>query len=123
MLEAKKGKIDIDFFKNIIQKNEVTEWARGLSGVKRYQYQVDKISGWFLHFFAYDSKRDVYLRDSVKVSELDDLASQVLDVPFSFYSEKEKKSYNLKYEVGFIGCEQNEKYEISPVTGWFITEK
>ena len=51
MLEAKKGKIDIDFFKNIIQKNEVTEWARGLSGVKRYQYQVDKISGWFLHFF------------------------------------------------------------------------
>lgn len=123
MLEAKKGKIDIDFFKNIIQKKEVTEWASGMSGIGGHEYQVDKISGWFLHFFPYDSNGDLYLRDSVEVSKLDDFASQVLDVPFTFNSEKEKKSYNLQYKVGFVGCKQNEKHEISPVTGWFITEK
>ena len=123
MLEAKKGKIDIDFFKNIIQKKEVTEWASGMSGIGGHEYQVDKISGWFLHFFPYDSKGYLDLRDSVEVSELDDFANQVLDVPFSFYSQKEKKSYNLQYKVGFVGCKQNEKHEISPVTGWFITEK
>jgi len=44
-------------------------------------------------------------------------------MPFTFNSEKEKKSYNLQYKVGFVGCKQNEKHEISPVTGWFITEK
>ena len=85
--------------------------------------QVDKISGWFLHFFPYNSNGDVNLRDSVEVSKMDDFAKQVLDVPFSFDSEKEKKSYNLQYNVGFVGCEQNEKHEIIPVTGWFITEK
>ena len=122
MLEAKKGKIDIDFFKNIIQKKEVTEWAGRKSGIG-HEYQVDKISGWFLHFFPYNSKGDLYLRDSVEVSKLDDFAKQVLDVPFSFYSQKEKKSYDLQYKVGFVGCKQNEKHEISPVTGWFITEK
>ena len=79
MLEAKKGKIDIDFFKNIIQKKEVTEWASGMSGIGGHEYQVDKISGQFLHFFPYDSNGDLYLRDSVKVSKLDDFASQVLD--------------------------------------------
>ena len=123
MLEAKKGKIDIDFFKNIIQKKEVTEWAGRKSGRGGYKIQVDKISGWFLHFFPYNSNGDVNLRDSVEVSKMDDFAKQVLDVPFSFDSEKEKKSYNLQYNVGFVGCEQNEKHEIIPVTGWFITEK
>ena len=123
MLEAKKGKIDIDFFKNIIQKKEVTEWAGRKSGRGGHKIQVDKISGWFLHFFPYDSNGDVNLRDSVEVSKMDDFAKQVLDVPFSFDSEKEKKSYNLQYNVGFVGCEQNEKHEIIPVTGWFITEK
>jgi len=123
MLDAKKGKIDIDFFKNIIQKKEVTEWAMRLSGIKSYQYQVDKISGWFLNFFPYNSKEDLYLRDSVEVSKLNDFASQILEVPFSFYSEKEKKSYDLQYKVGFFGCEQNKKHEISPVTGWLITKQ
>ena len=123
MLEAKRGKIDIEFFKNIIQKKEVTERAIGVCGQEGPKHQVNKISGWFLHFFAYDSNGNRYLRDSVKVSELNDFASQVLDVPFSFYSEKEKVSYNLQYHVGFVGCEQNEKHEINPVTGWYITEK
>ena len=41
-----------------------------------------------MKFFADNSKEYKYLRDSVKVSEFDDFASQVLDVPFSFYKEK-----------------------------------
>ena len=27
----------------------------------------------------------------------------------------------MKYQVGFIGCDQNEKKEVSPVQGWIVS--
>ena len=56
MIEAKEGKIDIDYFKNMIQKKEVTEQKRGPSGMHPHQVQVDYISGWILNFYAYYSE-------------------------------------------------------------------
>ena len=56
MIEAKKGNIDIKYFKNFIQKDEVTEYIPH-SGRAR-EHQVDEISGWFLSFFAYLNKVD-----------------------------------------------------------------
>ena len=44
MIEAKEGKIDIKFFKNIIQKDEVTELIPHSGRPKKSQ--VDEISGW-----------------------------------------------------------------------------
>ena len=45
MIEAKEGKIDIKFFKNIIQKDEVTELIPHSRRAKKSQ--VDEISGFF----------------------------------------------------------------------------
>ena len=87
MAEAKKGKIDTYFFKNIIQQSEVTEWAGGLSGRGGHDIKVDIISGWFLSFFAYDSKGNKLEKDSIKINELSSLADQMLNVPFEFYSQ------------------------------------
>ena len=52
MIEAKEGKIDVKYFKNIIQNNEITE-TRSVSSTKMLEVQVDYISGWILNFFAY----------------------------------------------------------------------
>ena len=27
----------------------------------------------------------------------------------------------MKYKVGFVGCDQNDKNEVFPVQGWFIS--
>ena len=37
MAEAKEGKIDVNYFKNIIQKKEVTETKHGPSGIRKYE--------------------------------------------------------------------------------------
>jgi len=47
MVEAKEGKIDKDYFMNMIQKKEVTEIEYGLSGMDEWEVQVDYLSGWF----------------------------------------------------------------------------
>ena len=53
MIEAKEGKIDVDYFKNMVQNKEETEYKAGLSGMGGYSYKVDHLSGWFLNFYAY----------------------------------------------------------------------
>ena len=45
MVEAKKGKVDVDYFKNMIQSKEKTEHKSGLSGIGGYDYKVDHLSG------------------------------------------------------------------------------
>ena len=132
MVEAKEGKIDVDYFKNIVQKKEVTERKPGLSGMGSYDVKVDHISGWFLQFFAYytdsngfDDKIQKFTKDSLKVENFGDLAEQMLIVPLDITDES-GKTHSLKYKVGFIGCAQNKNHEVIPVQGWYvspITEK
>ena len=43
MIEAKEGKIDVEHFKNIIQKNEVTVIKYGLCGGSEYEAKIDNI--------------------------------------------------------------------------------
>ena len=124
MIEAKEGKIDVDYFKNMVQKKEETEYKSGLSGRGGRYYQVDHLSGWFLNFFAYigygrGSYRPFDL-PSLKVKDFEKFPSQMLTVPFKIV-DVNKKEYLMKYKVGFIGCDQNEKKEVYPVTGWIVS--
>ena len=124
MIEAKEGKIDNDYFKNMIQKKEVTEIRIGQSGGK-YGVKVDYIYGWFLHFFAYLNKNGEikkFIDDSLKVEDFKDLASQLLIVPFKIIEVKNNnKEYLMKYKVGFVGCDQNEYNEVFPIQGWIVS--
>ena len=56
----------------------------------------------------------------MKVDDFNDLANQMLVVPFKL-TDVNQNEYELKYKVGFIGCAQNKKNEISPVQGWFVS--
>ena len=121
MAEAKEGKIDVDFFKNFVQKKEVIEMVYGLSGMEEGEEKFDYVSGWLLHFFAYFNDERRFLLDSMKVEKFEKLANQMLIVPFTVKDEVHNKTYLMKYKVGFVGCHQNEKNEVFPVQGWFVS--
>ena len=122
MIDAKKGNIDINYFKDIIQKNEVFEnTAHGCIQLEK----VDKVTGWILDFFAYKknlkNKFERFSSRSLIVEDFNQLAGQMLMVPFTIKEEITGKTYNMKYNVGFIGCDQNEKKEVIPVQGWVVS--
>ena len=122
MIQAKKGNVDANYFKNIIQNKEKTEYKPGLSGMGGSDVKVDYISGWFLDFFAYWSVNDNYIpfkKKEIKVENFSRFPNQILTVPFKIIDDN--NTHEMKYSVGFIGCDQNEKYEVSPVTGWIVS--
>ena len=126
MAEAKEGKIDVNYFKNIIQKKEVTETTSGPSGRGKYEVKYDYISGWFLKFFAYskrysDGRYIKFEKDTIKVEDFKTLANQMLIVPFTIEDEVHKKTYEMKYKVGFVGCDQNENKQVFPIQGWIVS--
>ena len=123
MVDAKKGKIDNNYFRDIIKKNEVTGTIQ--IGCVPKEGKVDNITGWILDFFAYEKgENDIPKRfdeKSLKATEFDRLASQMLEVPFNMFEQISNKTYEMKYIVGFIGCDQNEKKEVIPVQGWVVS--
>ena len=121
MIEAKKGNIDNNYFKNFVQNSEITEKRRDGCSISFYEVKVDFITGWILDFFAYDNNGERFSDKSLEVSKLSDLASQIITVPFTIIEEITQKEYNMKYKVGFFGCDQNETNEVFPVQGWIVS--
>ena len=117
MIEAKNGNIDNNYFKDIIQKNEATDYIPDCP--RPSEIKVDNITGWILDFFAYDQEGYEVCRDHLKPEDIEKLASQLLIVPFKVCSKN--FSVDLKYSVGFFGCDQNEKNEVIPVIGWTVS--
>ena len=120
MVEAKEGKIDVEFFKNIVIKNEVDEEV-----VERCHLQkkhIVKINGWILKFFGYTKSDDdryyTFEDDEIDVEKFYEFAGQILTVPFVINNNDKKSS--MIFEAGFFGCDQNEKKEVYPVIGWGI---
>ena len=120
MVEAKEGKIDNDFFKDIIQKKEITEKRKNACLWNEYEVKLDCISGWMLKFFGYTQSRSRFEKESIKIENLDILADQMLIVPFRI--NELGKEYDMEFKVGFIGCDQNDKKEVYPVVGWLASK-
>ena len=88
MVEAKEGKIDVDFFKNIILKEEKIEKKYLRNGcIGRYKwekYNKKYINGWNLNFFGYTNKSNLFNKpirfsgDKVIGEEINNLPNQIL---------------------------------------------
>ena len=124
MIDAKMGNVDDDYFRNIIKRYEV----RGMIGNgcrPPKDAMLSKINGWILDFFAYekDYKNNFkrFYENSLEVRQFYRLVTQMLNVPFTIKEEMTDKTYEMKYSVGFIGCDQNEKKEVFPVQGWVVS--
>ena len=50
------------------------------------------------------------------------MPNQKLTVPFKIV-DFNNKEHLMKYKVGFIGCNTNNKNEVYPVTGWIVSPK
>ena len=115
MVEAKEGNVDIEHFKNIIHE----ETSSDLYITTTY------LSGWILKFFAYQKENGKIIPfnySKIDIDDLDKLANQMLIVPFTIIDEITKEKYLMKYKVGFIGCDINEKNEVYPIQGWIISK-
>ena len=128
MVEAKEGKIDKEYFKNMIQKSELVDEKRGASGLKVGEYKVDALSGWILSFFSYikesEDKKSMYRfnEDSIKIKDFGLLPNQMVNVPFKLHDELKNKDYDMNFKAGFAGCDKNDKDEVFPVQGWLAYE-
>ena len=128
MVEAKKGNIDVNYFKNIIQDDITTKFVKGRSGRGGQNMQVPLLKGWILNFFAYysedersfDNEVPPFKEDSIEIKDFEKLANQMLDVPFKIVDDIKNITHNMKYSVGFIGCDQNKRNEVFPVTDWLV---
>ena len=88
MLEAKEGKIDVDFFKNIVQKKEITENRYAPSGEDPEDMKVKYSFGWSLKFFGYLSERDditgklkIFNEEKIEIDDFRKLSYQMIKVP------------------------------------------
>ena len=127
MVEAKEGKVDIDFFKSIVQKKEITENRYAPSGEEPEDMKIKYISGWILKFFGYFCERDrkgklkIFNQEKIEIDDFRKLSYQMIRVPFKIIDQVNHKEFNGKFEAGFIGCDKNEKNEVFPVKGWVFS--
>ena len=126
MVEAKEGKVDKEYFQNMIQKKELMDVKLGPSGHKEGEYQAQALSGWFLHFFSHIESKDgieiyEFKEESLKIKDFQRLTNQMIEVPFNVHNIMTSKDYKMKFKVGFVGCDKNEKNEVFPVQGWLAS--
>ena len=129
MVDAKEGKVDIGFFKRVVQKKEITESRNATSGDDEPEdMKIKYISGWILKFFGYfceidqkTGKLKKFNQETIEIDNFKKLSYQMIRVPIKIIDQVNKKEFNGKYEVGFIGCDKNEKNEVFPVKGWIFS--
>ena len=126
MIDAKKKKIDVDYFKDFVQKKKETEIIFGGSGRYKGSSKVDYICGWILDFFAYikynrTSDYERFDSKELQVKEFKCLLNQMLIVPITIKEIVYNNTYLMKFKAGFVGCDQNNENEVFPVQGWFIS--
>ena len=121
IVEAKEGIIDVDFFKKMISNSGRKEPEHVC------QSPEDTIYGWILDFFGFIKKDEdkvgysKFNGGSLELERFKDLAGQLLSGPFTLIDEDSNKKLDMEFKVGFIGCDQNEKKELSPVQGWIVS--
>ena len=119
IVEAKEGNIDVDFFKKMISNSGRIEPEEVCQSPK------DTIYGWILDFFGFikkgSSSYHIFNGGSLELKSFQDLASQLLYGNFTLIDELSDSKFNVEFKVGFIGCDQNEKMELSPVQGWIVS--
>ena len=100
MVDAKEGKIDIEFFKNMILKKEVLE-DRNDSCRPPKLFKVDYINGWILKFFGYlkDEKDKLvqFSSDEIDRETINILPSQILNIPFKIINPSNNKEKKMKF--------------------------
>ena len=129
IIETKKGKIDIDFWKNMIKNKETIE-PRGSGALTK----VENIDGWLLNFYPYYKVDDVFekceklvrktdFNKPLDVKNLNLIPEEMVEVPLTMHHKITGKDTELTIKTGFLGMIQEKNGLAKPEIGWFITNK
>lgn len=111
IIETKKGNFQKKFWMNMVKTH--TE--------KKYGSPTT-INGWIINFFPYT--KEGKKTDLKPISKINNLASELVKVPFILEDAIKIKSYKMEFWAGFIGLSQNkENYTLKPEIGWAINNK
>ena len=127
IIETKKGKIDIDFWKNMIINKETME-PRGSGALRK----VNNIDGWLLNFYPYYKSIDFFnfseklvrrkdFNKPIDVLHLNYLPEEFIEVPLTMVNKLTSKETELSVKTGFLGMIQEKNGLIKPEIGWFIS--
>ena len=136
IIDSKKGKIDIEFWKNLIVYREAkTFFSFGCGGVKPENFPMIGFSGWISNFFPFNNKGDylykeetdsIYNSITIFKSDTKNLISEINETPMKFHLDyKEKKiDLNLTIYSGILGLSQDpDTFLVKPELGYFIADK
>ena len=129
IIETKKGKVDVDFWKNMIKNKETTE-PRGSGESTKVEY----IDGWLLNFYPYYKVDDFfdkceklvrkkYFNKPLDVKQLKNIPEEMVEVPLIMHHKVTGKDTELTIKTGFLGMIQEKNGLAKPEIGWFITNK
>ena len=124
IIETKKGKINKDFWRNILYPDKVDEKIEiGMS----YEYQtiqVDGIKGWLLLFFPYFNNGTFRCDISLKTKDIWRLPDRILKTPLLMKSDDEGEIKMTIYS-GFLGMNVDREKDnlVTAEIGWFVKEK
>lgn len=111
IINAKKGRFDEKFWMNMVKAH--TE--------KKYGSPAT-IDGWIVKFFPYT--KEGKKTDLKPIAKINNLASEIVKVPFILKDIPNNKSYKMEFWAGFIGLSQNKNdYTLRPEIGWAINNK
>lgn len=111
IIETKKGNFKKKFWMDMVKSHTEKEYGSPTT-----------INGWIVKFFPYtkEGKRT----DLKPISKIDNLASELVKVPFILKDAKNNKSYKMEFWAGFIGLYQNKQdFTLTPEIGWAINNK
>ena len=129
IIETKKGKIDTDFWKNMIINKETIE-PRGSGELTK----VENIDGWLLNFYPYYKVDDAFrfceklvrrkdFNQPLDVKSLQQLPEEMIEVPLLMIHKFTGKQIELNVKTGFLGMIQEKNGLVKPEIGWFISNK
>ena len=123
IIETKKGKINKQFWKNILYPDKIDEKIE----IDEYKYktiQVDGINGWLCTFFPYYT--DGYFRysSSIKTKDLWKIPEKILKTPLLMKSDDEGETPMIIYS-GFLGMKVDKEKDnlVTAEIGWYVKEK
>lgn len=113
-IKTSKGKIDKDFWINIMQDHSVTHGC----------YTLNYFSGWIINFFPYNHKGE-RIYGGLKKGEK--LPNEIVKVNVDYIKEGEEATsepVKLEFWAGITGLSQNnEDYTLTPEIGWMVRKK
>jgi hypothetical protein len=111
IIAAKKGKVNKDFWMNMVKYHSEKKYGT-----------VNTIDGWIIKFFPYTKEGN---KTGLKpITSVNNLASEIVKVPFILKDDVNHTSNNMEIWAGFIGLSQNNKdFTMKPEMSWAIINK